>query len=159
MAPEQAQASISDPSAPPSLLSRQEDVDLAERRATVSVYLVCRVLIEIFNQSDLASITLDMADRLEDIVFGQLKTVDPDQISASPLRMANWRIYGQLLGIMSESNFSSVSNRFLSELERFQKDEALRGPSKEGEARVELLILGMRHLKRSGCRSPRSTRG
>lgn len=150
MAAEQAQTANTDPSAPPStstLLSRQEDVHLAERRATVSVYLVCRVLIEIFNQSNLASITLDMADRLEDIVFGQLKTVDPDQISASPLRMANWRIYGQLLGIMSESNFSSVSTRFLSELDRLQKEETLRGPSKEGEARVELLILGMRHLK------------
>lgn len=59
-----------------------------ERRATVSVYLVCRVLIEIFNQSSLDSITLDMADRLEDIVFGQIKTVDPDQISASPLRLS-----------------------------------------------------------------------
>lgn len=129
-----------------SVLAKQDDVVLAERRATVSVYLVCRVLIEIFNQSNLASITTDMADRLEDIVFGQLKTVDPDQISASPLRMANWRIYGQLLGIMSESNFSSVSNRFLAELERSQKEEGLRGPTKEGDSRAELLVLGMRHL-------------
>lgn len=80
-------------------------------------------------------------------MFGQLKTVDPDQISASPLRMANWRIYGQLLGIMSESNFSSVSNRFLVELERSQKEEGLRGPTRDGDSRVELLILGMRHLK------------
>lgn len=140
-------ADSSPPSTSTSLLARQDEVILAERRATVSVYLVCRVLIEIFNQSTLASITLDMAGRLEDIVFGQLKTVDPDQIAASPLRMANWRIYGQLLGIMSESNFWNISNRFLSELDRFQKEEATRGPSREGEARIELLILGMRHLK------------
>lgn len=120
---------------------------LAERRATVSVYLVCRVLIEIFNQSSLASITLDMAERLEDIVFSQLKTVDPDQISASPLRMANWRIYGQLLGIMSEATFTSVTSRFVGELDRYQKDEAHRGPSRDGDARCELLILGMRHLQ------------
>ncbi|KAJ5097927.1 hypothetical protein N7532_004928, partial [Penicillium argentinense] len=128
-------------------LSRHDDVALVERRATVSVYLVCRVLIEIFNQSSLASITLDMADRLEDIVFGQIKTVDPEQISASPLRMANWRIYGQLLGIMSEANFTSVTNRFLGELEKFQKDEATRGPTRDGDAKAELLILGMRYLR------------
>ncbi|KAJ6096375.1 hypothetical protein N7486_007121 [Penicillium sp. IBT 16267x] len=133
------------PSTP--FLGRHDDVALVERRATVSVYLVCRVLIEIFNQSSLASITVDMADRLEDIVFGQLKTVDPDQISASPLRMANWRIYGQLLGIMSELNFSSVANRFLVELDRYQKEEATRGPSREGDAKSELLVLGMRYLR------------
>lgn len=133
--------------APPSLLSRQEDIILAERRATVSVYLVCRVLIEIFNQSSLAAITPEMAERLEDIVFGQLKTVDADQISASPLRMANWRIYGQLLGIMSETSFSSVSGRYLSELERYQKEEVVRGASKEIDAKAELLVLGMRHLR------------
>lgn len=135
------------PQPPTPLLGRHDDVAMVERRATVSVYLVCRVLIEIFHQSDLASITVEMADRLEDIVFGQLKTVDPDQISASPLRMANWRIYGQLLGIMSELNFSTVANRFLAELDKYQKEEASRGPSRDGDAKAELLILGMRYLR------------
>ncbi|EGC47719.1 transcriptional activator leucine zipper [Histoplasma capsulatum var. duboisii H88] len=128
-------------------VSRQEDVVLAERRATVSVYLVCRVLIEIFNQSTLQAITAEMAERLEDIVFGQLKTVDPDQIAASPLRMANWRIYGQLLGIMSESNFGSVSNRFLAELSQFQKDDFRLASTKDAETKAELLVFGMRHLQ------------
>lgn len=90
---------------------------------------------------------MDMADRLEDIVFGQLKTVDPDQIAASPLRMANWRIYTQLLGIMSEDKFISVTNRFLQELERYQKDDGARGPSKEGDAKSELLISGLQHVR------------
>ncbi|PLB44490.1 cell morphogenesis protein [Aspergillus steynii IBT 23096] len=140
--------SQSDPAASNnSLLPRSDDVVLAERRATVSVYLVCRVLIEVFNQSSLALITLEMADRLEDIVFSQLKTVDRDQITASPLRMANWRIYSQLLGIMSETNFTSVTTRFIAELDKYQKDETLRGPSKEGDAKAELLVSGMRHLR------------
>ncbi|KAL4786303.1 cell morphogenesis N-terminal-domain-containing protein [Aspergillus varians] len=132
---------------PNSLLSRHDDIILTERRATVSVYLVCRVLIEIFNQSSIESITVEMADRLEEIVFGQLKTVDPDQIAASPLRMANWRIYSQLLGIMSEEKFTSVTNRFLSELERYQKEESIRGLSREGDARSELLISGLKHIR------------
>lgn len=115
---------------------RHEDVTLAERRATVSVYLVCRILIEIFNQSTMSELTSEMATRLEDIVFMQLKTVDPDQITSSTLRMANWRIYGQVLGFMSENNFAAISNRFLSELAEVR----------ELEAKAELLVFGMRHL-------------
>ncbi|KAI2265093.1 Cell morphogenesis protein PAG1 [Ophidiomyces ophidiicola] len=130
-----------------SLPPRQDDAVLAERRATVSVYLVCRVLIEIFNQSSMDAITFEMADRLEDIVFGQLKTVDPDQIAASSLRMANWRIYSQLLGIMSENNFASVTIRFLTELNQYQKEEGRLLSIKDAEARAELLIYGMRHLR------------
>ncbi|PGH07578.1 hypothetical protein AJ80_07967 [Polytolypa hystricis UAMH7299] len=150
--PVQAGVDIPDPNAltantPISPVTRHEDVVLAERRATVSVYLVCRVLIEIFNQSSMFAITYEMADRLEDIVFGQLKTVDPDQIAASPLRMANWRIYGQLLGIMSESNFVSVSNRFLLELTSYQKDDGRLLASKDSETRAELLVFGMRHIQ------------
>ncbi|PGH34597.1 hypothetical protein GX50_02580 [[Emmonsia] crescens] len=128
-------------------VSRQEDIILAERRATVSVYLVCRVLIEVFNQSTLQAITAEMAERLEDIVFGQLKSVDPDQIAASPLRMANWRIYGQLLGIMSESSFSSVTNRFLAELSQYLKDDFRLVSAKDAETKAELLVFGMRHLQ------------
>ncbi|EFR01888.1 cell morphogenesis protein PAG1 [Nannizzia gypsea CBS 118893] len=136
-------------SPPPSIpiINRQEDILMTERRATVSVYLVCRVLIEIFNQSSINAITQEMASRLEDIVFGQLKAVDPEQIAASPLRMANWRIYGQLLGIMSENNFSSVSNQYLTELAQYQREEGRMPTTREAETRAELLIYGMRHLR------------
>jgi len=127
-------------------MQRPEDIQLAERQATVSVYLVCRVLIEIYDQSSVAAIGADIAERLEDIVFGQLKTVDPEQIAASPLRMANWRIYGQLLGKMSETSFTTVAARFFIELERYQKEAAVRGQSREMDAKAELLILGMRHI-------------
>ncbi|ODH51169.1 hypothetical protein GX48_02594 [Paracoccidioides brasiliensis] len=150
--PTQAGPETQNPNALPnnshiSSVSRQEDILLAERRATVSVYLVCRVLIEIFNQSTLQAITTEMADRLEDIVFGQLKTVDPDQIAASPLRMANWRVYGQLLGIMSESNFPSVTNRFLAELSQYQMEDSRLSSARDLETKAELLVFGMRHLK------------
>ena len=137
------------PSSPPSSAS-SENAIFAERRATVSVYLVCRVLIEIFEQSTLYAITPDLAGRLEDIVFGQLKSVDPAQIANSSLRMANWRIYGQLLGYMSGLDFTSVTYKFLLELDTCQKDMARNAGSasaKEAEGRAELLVLGMRHLQ------------
>ena len=127
-----------------------EEAVLAERRATVSVYLVCRVLIEIFEQSSLSAITIDLAGRLEDIVFGQLKSVDPSQISGSSLRLANWRIYGQLLGHMSGLDFVSVTAKFVQELDACQKEIAKNPASiaaRDAEGRAELLILAMRHLQ------------
>lgn len=134
--------------------SAAEEVLLAERRATVSIYLVCRVLIEIFEQSSLTAITTYLAGRLEDIVFGQLKALDPTQIANSSLRMANWRIYGQLLGHMSKIDFVSVTHKFLYELDFCQKEIARNAGSlvaKELESRAELLILGMRHLHIRSC--------
>lgn len=119
---------------------------MAERRATASVYLVCRVLIEVFNQSTIEAITPEMAERLEDIVFGQLKSVDPEQVSLSPLRMANWRIYGELLGVMSESNSASITSRFFAELSQYQKEDGRLLSVKDAEVRAELLVYGMRHL-------------
>lgn len=119
----------------PAIVTRS-DVSIAERRATISVYLVCRVLIEIFNQSTLANITPELADRLEDIIFGQLKAVDAEQIASSPLRMANWRIYGKLLGIMCDHNFGSVTNRFVTDLSHHHRDSE----------RAEILIFGMRNI-------------
>ncbi|KAI9821797.1 MAG: Cell morphogenesis protein PAG1 [Pycnora praestabilis] len=131
-----------------SVTMRQEAVAQAERRSTISIYLLCRVLMEIIGQSNLDCVTPEMADRLEDIIFNQLKAADPDQLSASSLRMANWSVFGQLLGVMSEINFESVSDRFFADLEKSQKELGGKGSAnKEVEGRMELVILGMRHLR------------
>ena len=139
-----------DATGPALTVSPAEDAVFAERRATVSVYLVCRVLIEVFEQSNLEEITEELSGRLEEIVFGQLKAVDPGQLASSSLRMANWRIYALLLGKMSAVNFVSVTNRFLTELDYCQREIARNAGNlfaKETEARAELLILGMRHIQ------------
>lgn len=122
---------------------------LAERRSTVSIYLLCRVLIEIFRQSNLECVTPEMADRLEDIIFGQLKAGDIDQLLASPFRMANWKIFGELLGVMSEMNFRRVTDRFFREIERLQKEYLIRGSANKDavESKMELVITGMRQLR------------
>ena len=147
----QAQAAESvEPQNPP---SAAEEYSLKDRRATISVYLLCRVLVEIFAQSSLDAInseTPDLARKLEDIVFTQLRDVDPEQIMNSSLRLANWRIYGQVLGQMSSLDFVEVTSRFVAELEQCQHDIA-RNPgstaAKDAENRAELLILGMRYIQ------------
>ena len=120
----------------------------AEHRSALSIYLLCRVLIEVYNQTDLASLTPQMAEKLEDIIFGQLKGMELDQLQSSPFRLANWTIYCQLLGSMSGMNLKSVSQRFTTELKTYQKDVGVKGQiMKEVEDKVVLMVLAMKHLR------------
>ena len=120
----------------------------AEQRSSLSIYLLCRVLIEVYNQTNLASLTPQMAEKLEDIIFGQLKQMELDQLQSSPFRLANWTIYCQLLGAMSGMNLRSVSLRFTTELKSHQKDVGVKGAiTKEVEDKVVLMILAMKHLR------------
>lgn len=123
---------------------QRENSAIADRRSTIAIYILCRVLIEVIGQTTLQSITEEMADKLEDIIFNQLRSADPDILNSSPLRMGNWTLFAQLLGVMSEIHFESVSDRlFLSDLEKTGKGFV----SKEQEPKVELVIKGMSYLK------------
>ncbi|KAL5624389.1 hypothetical protein BROUX41_004449 [Berkeleyomyces rouxiae] len=130
---------------------RYEFIAQADRRATVSIYILCRVLLEIVNQSDLPQITPETEDKLEGIIFGQLKIAEPEQLLASPLKMANWNIFALLLGQMSDINFQCVTSRYLNDLERLLKEVASKGPnsvaSREIEGKIELVLWGMKYLK------------
>ncbi len=132
---------------------------IADRRATISVYILCRVLVAIFEQSTLAAITQDLANKLEDIVFTQIREVEPPQILTSSIRLANWRIYGEVLGHMSRLDFVNVTYRFTQQLEQWQQDFSKSSgtvAARDIESRVELLLLGMRHLHISTTRDAAS---
>ena len=125
----------------------REQVIRAERQSAVSIYLLCRVLMEVISQSTLQSITPEMANKLEDIIFGQLKQPDLEQLASSPLKMANWKIFAQLLGVMSEIDFDSVSDRFFADLEQSHRGLTAKGANiRELEGTTELVIQGMRHI-------------
>ncbi|KIY01750.1 uncharacterized protein Z520_01888 [Fonsecaea multimorphosa CBS 102226] len=132
-----------------------QDYLLADRRATISVYILCRVLIAIFEQSSLAAITQDLANKLVDILFTQIREVEPSQILSSTIRLANWKIYGEVLGHMSRLDFVNVTFRFTQQLEQWQLDFS-KSPgtatARDIESRLELLLLGMRHLHISVAR-------
>ncbi|KAI0150484.1 cell morphogenesis N-terminal-domain-containing protein [Xylariaceae sp. FL1272] len=143
----------SDASMPPgaaSLAAKQEYVAHAERRSIVSIYILCRVLLEVISQSSLSSITPEMEDKLEGIIFGQLKIAEVEQLAMSPLRMANWKLFAQLLGAMSAINFTSVADRFIADLGRSLHDLSGRSPTLPPahiEGQVELVLGGMSHLR------------
>lgn len=115
---------------------------VADRRSTISIYILCRVLIEVIGQTTLECVTEDMADRLEDIIFNQLRSADPDTLVSSPLRMANWTLFGQLLGVMSSIDFERVTDRFFADLEKMANTA-----TKDTEAKVELVVKGMSYIK------------
>ncbi|KAM5373725.1 hypothetical protein ACJZ2D_006896 [Fusarium nematophilum] len=139
------------PNGPPSLTARQEFVAQAERRSTVSIYILCRVLLEVISQSNLASITPEMEDKLESIIFGQLKIADTEQLMVSPLKLANWNLFAQLLGYMSDINFASVTRRFIEDLDSSLQERVVKSPTsssgRDAEGKVELVLGGMKHLR------------
>lgn len=119
----------------------------AERRSSLSIYLLCRVLIEVYNQTNEASLTLSMAAKLEDIIFGQLKQMDSEQL-ISTYKQANWHIYCQLLGAMSRISFQSVARRFTSELRMLHNEASIKSAvTKEADGRIALLVKAMKYVR------------
>ena len=128
--------------------SLQQIATQADRTSSVSIYLLCRVLIEVYSQSDIKSITVPVAEKLEEITFDQLQRTEPENLAYIPYGLAKWNIFGQLLGVMSSLNFVGVSNRFRNELNQYQKEVRVRGVgNRESEERVELIILAMKSLR------------
>ncbi|KAI1450311.1 cell morphogenesis N-terminal-domain-containing protein [Annulohypoxylon stygium] len=131
------------------LADKQNEAAHAERRSIVSIYILCRVLLEVISQTSLSSITPEMEEKLEAIIFGQLKIADIEQLYVSPLKLANWNLFAQLLGAMSVINFSGVADRFIADLERSLSDLTIRSPTtqnRDPEGQVELVLGGMKHL-------------
>ena len=132
------------------LSAKQDFVAQQERRSTVSIYILCRVLLEVICQSNLASITPEMEDKLESIIFGQLKIADGEQLMVSPLKLANWNLFAQLLGYMSGINFQGVSRRFIDDLDVSLQERLAKGPSltstRDADGKMELVLGGMKHM-------------
>ncbi|MCJ1399726.1 Cell morphogenesis protein PAG1 [Xylographa trunciseda] len=116
----------------------------ANQKLMVSNYLLCRVLIEVYHQSDIRSI---IPLKLEDRIFDQLTRLEPERVASSVLLNSNWIIYGQLLGVMSISSFQVISQRFISNLQQVQEEAGSKGTTtKDSEGRVGLVVLPMRYL-------------
>lgn len=120
----------------------QETAVQAERKSLASIYILCRVLIEVVKQSSEDTMGDDLGGKLEEIVYNQLRTTDPVSASESFVRLANWNLFAELLGFMSEKRFLSVSDRFIADLERIPENV-----KHDEEPSLHLLIYGMRYLK------------
>ncbi|KAK9465367.1 cell morphogenesis N-terminal-domain-containing protein [Lipomyces arxii] len=114
----------------------------ADRKSLISIYILCRVLIEVVKQTEVLGD--EMGDKLEEIVFKQIKTADPSLLTQSAIRTANWNLFAELLGQMSQMRFASVSDMFIAELERTKGET---NATKEQEINAQLVIHGMKYLR------------
>lgn len=124
------------------LANARETAIQAERKSLTSIYILCRVLIEVVRQTSIDAMGSDLGGKLEEMVYNQLKTTDPITTSESFVRLANWNLFAELLGFMSEKRFLSVSDRFIADLEKVPINV-----KHEEEPKLHLLIHGMRYLK------------
>ncbi|KAK5121519.1 hypothetical protein LTR85_005352 [Meristemomyces frigidus] len=146
---------VSAPTSPPGgqdVAMKEHNVTMADRRSTVSIYILCRVLIEIIGQTTLKALNdsdgnLNTAGRLEDVIYGQLVSADPELLDRSAAIRANWVIRGQLLGVMSGVRFEEVAERFIRDLEKDQKKLSVKGADPKLAAKTALLVQSMRWLK------------
>ncbi|KAL6931069.1 hypothetical protein ACO0R3_004193 [Hanseniaspora guilliermondii] len=122
--------------------AQRNEVFILERKSIISIYILSRVLIEIVKQCEMNQENSEYLLKLEDIVFQQLKNTNPLMISHSTIRTTNWDSFAELLGWISDKSFLSVSDKFVSALEKLP--ERL---SSEEESKAQLLILDMRYLK------------
>ncbi|KAI9713227.1 MAG: Cell morphogenesis protein PAG1 [Bogoriella megaspora] len=128
--------------------SAQQRLDQLERHSQVSVYLLCRVLMEIFRQSTLECLGQDCAERLEEIIYSQLNSYSAQALELSALKRANWDLFAQLLAVMANLNFDSVTNRFLRDLDSFHRKLDQKGVGNiMDESKAALLVQGMSYIK------------
>ncbi|KAF2488220.1 putative cell morphogenesis protein [Neohortaea acidophila] len=135
------------------LLSLENSLAVADRRSTVSVYILCRVLAEVIGQTTLTALnasdtTVNTAARLEEVIYSQLQSAEPESLASSPLRKANWVIRGQLLGVMSGLRFQQVVDKFIRDIERAHKRLSVKGMGDPRLAsKTAMLVHSMRWIK------------
>ncbi|KAJ2142488.1 Cell morphogenesis protein PAG1, partial [Coemansia sp. RSA 678] len=112
-----------------------------ERKSLVSVYILCRALDAVVAQLDASHLEGDLGDRLEELVFGQVKQVNPANLRRSPNRREIQDLYARMIGRISGIRFSSMSDRFIAELERIPM------VSSGSDERIVELLHNMRFIR------------
>jgi hypothetical protein len=143
---------VTPPSTTDIILVQQQQAH-AEQRSRVSIYIICRVFIEVIEQTTLAALkgpdgTMSDARRLEEVIYGRLNNVEPDSVSYYPVIRANWAIRGQVLGVMSTFRFDEIADRFLRDLQIAHKSLSIKGMANNSFAKkTALLVQSMRWLR------------
>lgn len=133
---------------PTTIANLEHSLRQGERRSAISVYILCRVLMEVISQCSLPALTNDIAERLEDVIYGQLRNFDSEALAYSALKQSQWTMFGQLLGVMGNLRFDKVAERYVADLVVAQRRLSVKGNAdKELENRTALLVHSMRWLK------------
>ncbi|CAG8726259.1 26661_t:CDS:10, partial [Dentiscutata erythropus] len=120
---------------------REDDI-LKERRKQATLFIVCRTLIEVVKQVRPETLRDEVGKQMEDLAFKHVLDSRPEEMQRSRHALAVYDLFAELIGELSRIRFMTVSDRFISELEKVTPNMM-----KEQEARIELLIRGMHYLR------------
>ncbi|PNS18836.1 Cell morphoproteinsis protein PAG1 [Sphaceloma murrayae] len=136
-----------DPNAP-KMMELTHEIRRAERRSAISVYILCRALMEIIAQCRPGTLPDETSDRLEDVIWSQVRSTDAHSLGQSTIKQAQWNIFGQLLGVMSGPRFQHIRDRYVNELGALQSRLVVKGHMEaELERKAVLLVNNMSWLK------------
>ncbi|KAG8628178.1 hypothetical protein KVT40_004051 [Elsinoe batatas] len=136
-----------DPNAP-RMMELAQEVKRAERRSAISVYILCRALMEIIAQCRPGTLADETSDRLEEVIWNQVRATDAYSLHQSTIKQAQWNMFGQLLGVMSGPRFQHVRDRYVNELGALQARLVVKGHMEtEMERKAALLVSNMSWLK------------
>ena len=120
----------------------------AERQSAISVYILCRVLMDIIGQCRPGTLPNETAERLEDVIWNQVRSTDPDSLRHSIIKQAQWNMFGQLLGVMSGLRFDKIVDRYMTDLGIAQVKLSVKGHTERiAERKAALLVENMRWLR------------
>lgn len=114
----------------------------AERRSAISVYILCRALMEIIAQYRTGTLPDETADRLEEVIWAQVRMTDAQSLGVSLVKQAQWNMFGQLLGVMSGPRFQHISDRYMNELGAMQVRLSVKGHGLTDIERKAVLLVG-----------------
>lgn len=122
-----------------------------ENISNISSYLVCRVLIEIIKEFPLNRKTMQIFNNLEDNVYNQLISMNPQQVLSVNIKLNTWKILVNLLGEISKKRFARISDKFIAQIEKLPPSSSsnLSNISKTDETSICLMIQGMCGLELS----------
>ncbi|OMJ25415.1 Protein furry-like protein [Smittium culicis] len=112
-----------------------------ERKSLSTAYLFSRALYEVLLSVDHISISSELGDNIESLIFSQIKDANPLALQYSRNRRIIQEMYSKIAGLISKFRFASISDRFIAALEQFPPI------NKENIEKNVLLIRSFRYLK------------
>ncbi|KAI0312773.1 cell morphogenesis N-terminal-domain-containing protein, partial [Amylostereum chailletii] len=116
---------------------------LNERKSMAAIYIMCRALIVVMQSLSKDVLGEAMGYSLEETTFEQFKKPDLKLLTQSANQRANAELYATLLGHLANTRFTSVTDRFLSELTPVISGQVL----KDVDMRFEHLVCGLKHIQ------------
>jgi hypothetical protein len=116
---------------------------LGERKSLAAIYVMCRALIVVMQSLSKDSLGEGIGFNLEESTFEQFRRPDLKLLSQSANHRTNAELYATLLGYLANSRFITVTDRFLSELERVTSGQVV----KDVDSRYENLVRGLKHIQ------------